>query len=183
MNESGCARCLVIDTSHLTHTSQIGEMEFLQAVLDPWDCHHPFQVFSELNGFDGNRSALEAKWITFVDLDLKHDLLAAKFQEDLGGVGTKHLGEAQCIALALQEKCEVLIDDWDGNDLAYDNGLTAWSTTKVLEYRIREGGIDPRKAAEYLDALISNGYRGLDVSSGAMFIRDYLPPHLQPRRY
>ena len=75
-----------------------------------------------------------------MDLDLKHDLLAAEFQEDLGGRWRRAPRQAQCVALALQEKCEVLIDDWDGNDLAYGNGLTAWSTTKVLEYRIREGG-------------------------------------------
>ncbi|MBC3178328.1 hypothetical protein [Corynebacterium lujinxingii] len=156
-------------------------MEFLRTVLEPWDCHHPFQVFSELDGFDGNRSALDAKWITFVNLELKYDLLAARFQAALGGVGTKHLGEAQCIALALQENCEVLIDDRDGNDLAYDNDLTAWSTTEMLEYGIRKGDVDPQKAAEYLDGLISNGYKGLDVTSGAMFIREYLPRHLRPR--
>lgn len=75
-----------------------------------------------------------------MDLDLKHDLLAAEFQEDLGGRWHRAPRQAQCVALALQEKCVVLIDDWDGNDLAYGNGLTAWSTTKVLEYRIREGG-------------------------------------------
>lgn len=183
MKAEGGSRHLVIDTSHLTHTSQIGEMDFLRGVLESWKCHHPWQVFSELEGFDGNRSALEADWITFVDLDLSHELLASSIQGELGGSGTRHLGEAQCIALALQENCEVLIDDSDGNDLAYLKGLTVWNTTAILKDQILAGAVDAAKCADYLDALIANGYRGLDVVSGSMFVREHLPRHLRPEQY
>lgn len=170
---------LVIDTGPLTHTSRAGEMEVLERVLAPWTCVYPPRVYAELDGYDGNQSALQARWITVKDLDLEHDLLAAEIKSELGGEGTKNLGEAQCIALALQLKGETYIDDLDGNYLADGRGLSVWTTTELLVKAVRVGRISAERAASYLQALIDGGYKGLDVPSGQAFLSGYLPRDLR----
>lgn len=157
---------LVIDTGPLTHTSRAGEMEVLERVLAPWKCVYPPQVYAELDGYDGNQSALQARWITVKDLDLEHDLLAAEIRSELGGEGIKNLGEAQCIALALQLRGEAYIDDRDGNFEAHERGLNVWTTTELLVKAVHAGRISAERAASYLQALIDGGYKGLDVPSG-----------------
>lgn len=137
------------------------------------------EVRKELEGFDGNRTILEAKWIELLPLDLKYDILAMKLRDQLGGVGTKNLGEAQCIALALsmsdsEQEAEIYADDEDGRQLALDNGLEAWSTTEIL----RRAVLEHRCSVE--DAVRLNGYRGIDVPSGRAFVEGYLPKRLWP---
>lgn len=72
---------LITDTGPLTHASQTGHVGFLERILAPWTCAYPMQVRTELEGFDGNRAILEAKWIELLPLDLKYDILAMELRE------------------------------------------------------------------------------------------------------
>lgn len=47
------------------------------------------QVRKELEGFDGNRAILEAKWIELLPLDLKYDIFSMKLRDQLGGVAQR----------------------------------------------------------------------------------------------
>lgn len=176
---------LITDTGPLTHASQTGHVGFLERILAPWTCAYPMQVRTELEGFDGNRAILEAKWIELLPLDLKYDILAMELRDQLGGVGTKNLGEAQCIALALSmsdagQAAEIYADDEDGRQLALDNGLEAWTTTEILRRAVSEHRCTAEDAVRFIDDMRRNGYRGIDVPSGQAFVKGYLPKRLWP---
>ena len=176
---------LITDTGPLTHASQTGHVGFLERILAPWTCAYPMQVRKELEGFDGNRAILEAKWIGLLPLDLKYDILAMKLRDQLGGEGTKNLGEAQCIALALSmsdsgQEAEIYADDEDGRQLALDNGLEAWTTTEILRRAVLEHRCTVEECVRFIDDVRHNGYRGIDVPSGQAFVKGYLPKYLWP---
>ncbi len=140
----GIARKVVSNTGPIMH---LFEVDLLKALSAFKEVYIPEEVKNELQK---NKVKTALKNIKMLKLNAKFkdvaEILTNKFSLDLG--------EAEAIALALQEKADYfLTDDLDARTVANTHGLEAHGTVGVILRAFREKIVDKKTAIEKINQL------------------------------
>jgi len=69
------------------------------------------------------------------------------------------VGESEAIALALELKSPLIIDERKGRKIAMNMGLTITGLLGIVYLNVKKSFISKKEAKEFLDSAIADGYR------------------------
>ena len=69
------------------------------------------------------------------------------------------VGESEAIALALELKSPLIIDERKGRKIAINMGLTITGLLGIVYLNVKKSFISKKEAKEFLDSAIADGYR------------------------
>lgn len=162
----------VLDTGPLTHAAQAGRLDLLRHVLDGHQCHVPPAVWRELQRDERNAPIFHDLWIQPTELDLMHAPKVPGLRKSIAATDKRarmedpnpvaHLGEAECIALALQLEGIVLTDDEGALSVAaplFDDEHLPYRTIELIDEALGFRLVSQDEAVQFFDGLIATGYR------------------------
>ncbi|MEM4609977.1 MAG: DUF3368 domain-containing protein [Thermoproteota archaeon] len=154
---------IVSNASPLIWLSKIGKLLLLKKLFG--EVLIPEEVYKEAvekgleEGFSDAfviKESVENGWIKIVKLDEQGERLCRKIMEHASEI---HLGEAQAIILARENKMLLLIDESSGRAFAEAMGLKARGTLYIIVEALKKGFLDKSNAKETVLTLASKGFR------------------------
>ncbi|MEM2087151.1 MAG: DUF3368 domain-containing protein [Thermoproteota archaeon] len=154
---------IVSNASPLIWLSKIGKLLLLKKLFG--EVLIPEEVYKEAvekgleEGFSDAfviKESVENGWIKIVKLDEQGERLCRKIMEHASEI---HLGEAQAIVLARENKMLLLIDESSGRAFAEAMGLKVRGTLYIIVEALKKGFLDKSNAKETVLMLASKGFR------------------------
>jgi len=145
--------CELLDNTVLNNFSRIERPDLIRLVLNnPATTPH---VLRELQSGVASGALPACDWtgLPVLDLTPPEESRLAEFAEILG------LGEASCIAVALERGGRFLTDDRAARRFAGERGLEVSGTLGILTRLVEEGHLILVQADTYLATMIAMGYR------------------------
>lgn len=154
---------LVFDTGPLSNFAQQGWLGVLKAIVGDRTAVIPDVVVDELRQGTHRDSriqgVLDAPWIERRELRSDDELAAFGRFSALLVKGSRNIGEAGVLALALTNGGFAVVDDSAARKAASTGGIPTRPTLALLCEAIRQGLLTVRLVSELADDLLANDYR------------------------
>ncbi len=154
---------IVSNASPLIWLSKVGELSLLEKLFS--EVLIPEEVYKEVvekgleEGFSDAfviKESVDNGWVKVVKLAEDEEKLCEKIVEHAPEI---HLGEAQAIILARENKTLLLIDESSGRAFAEAMGLKARGTLYIIIEALRKRLLDKNNARETVLTLAGKGFR------------------------
>ncbi|MGB9718558.1 MAG: DUF3368 domain-containing protein [Thermoproteota archaeon] len=154
---------IVSNASPLIWLSKVGELSLLEKLFS--EVLIPEEVYKEVvekgleEGFSDAfviKESVDNGWVKVVKLAEDEEKLCEKIVEHAPEI---HLGEAQAIILARENKTLLLIDESSGRAFAEAMGLKARGTLYIIIEALRKGLLEKNNARETVLTLAGKGFR------------------------